>query len=233
MKNIDTEEIAHFAALANHWWDVHGPLRTLHDINPTRLAFIAQHTKLNDKNILDVGCGGGILSEALAKAGAHVTGIDQEPHAIQVAINHAKKSNLNIHYQCISVETLVEESQKYDMITCMEMLEHVPYPAKIIQSCVQLLKPQGKLFLSTINRTLKAYALTIVGAEYILNLIPKHTHQYERFIRPSEMAEWLRQKDFDIKAFSGLHYNPCTHSASLTDDLTMNYLAVAQRDHLF
>lgn len=228
MNNTDTEEIAHFAALANHWWDTHGPLRTLHDINLARLDFISQHSILKGKTVLDVGCGGGILSEALAKSGAQVTGIDQEPQAIQVAINHAKKSKLIINYQCTPIEVLAEGPERYDIITCMEMLEHVPYPAKIIQSCIQLLKPQGKLFLSTINRTLKAYALTIVGAEYVLNLIPKHTHQYERFIRPSEMAEWLRQHDFDVKAFAGLHYNPCTHSASLTDDLTMNYLAVAE-----
>lgn len=228
MNNTDAEEIAHFATMANHWWDIHGPLRTLHDINPTRLAFIAQYTSLKDKTVLDVGCGGGILSEVLAKAGANVTGIDQEPQAIHVAAEHAKKNRLAIHYECIPVEILVEKPERYDMITCMEMLEHVPYPAKIIQSCIQLLKPQGKLFLSTINRTLKAYALTIVGAEYLFNLIPKHTHQYERFIRPSEMAEWLRQQDFNITAFAGLHYNPCTHNASLTDDLSMNYLAVAE-----
>lgn len=226
-KNYDTKEIAHFAELANHWWNPTGPLRTLHDINPTRMEFILKHVELKNKKVLDVGCGGGILSEALAREGALVTAVDLESNAIQVATQHAKENALDIHYQCVAVETLEDESERYDVITCMEMLEHVPDPESIIRSCVALLNPGGKLFLSTINKTWKAYLLVILGAEYVLNLIPKNTHQYDRFIRPSQIVEWVRDNNLTVHAFAGLDYNPCSHQASLTEDLEMNYLVLA------
>ena len=227
MKNYDAKEISHFAELANHWWDPKGPLRTLHDINPVRMEFILKHAELQHKKVVDGGCGGGILSEALAKGGALVTGVDLESHAIQVASRHAKENALAIQYHCVPVETLVEESERYDVITCMEMLEHVPDPESIIKSCVALLNPGGKLFLSTINKTWKAYLLVILGAEYVLNLIPKNTHQYDRFIRPSQIVEWVRGNNLSVQALAGLDYNPCSHHASLTGDLEMNYLVLA------
>lgn len=227
--NYDSKEIKHFSHLANDWWDTNGSLRTLHDINPVRLNFILQHTTLQNKKILDVGCGGGILSEALAKEGAIVTGIDLESNAIQAAMNHAENQNLSIQYQCVAIETLLEKSERYDVITCMEMLEHVPHPEQIIQACVALLKPDGKLFLSTINRTWKAYGLAIVAAEYLLNLVPKNTHQYDRFIKPSEIADWLRPKGLSVKAFSGVDYNPCSHVASFSESLDVNYLVFAEK----
>lgn len=227
--NVDIEELAHFAALSEHWWNPHGPLRTLHDINPTRMDFIKKHVDLAQKRVLDVGCGGGILSEALAKVGAYVTAIDQESRAIAVAKAHAEKNKLDIDYQCIAVEDIEAESALFDIIICMELLEHVPDPATMIQACAKLLKPNGTLFLSTINRTWKAYAFAIVGVEYILDLVPKNTHTYDRFIKPSEAAAWLKKADLTINALSGLQYNPCTHQAHLDDDVTVNYLMAAKQ----
>ncbi len=227
MKNYDTDEIAHFASLANHWWNPTGPLRTLHEINPVRMEFILKHTELNNKKVLDVGCGGGILSEALAKEGALVTGIDLESHAIQVAKQHATKRALAIEYKCVAVETLVDEAERYDVITCMEMLEHVPDPEQIIQSCIALLNPGGKLLVSTINKTWKAYLYIILGAEHVLHLVPKNTHQYERFIRPSQIIQWIRNNHLSVEAISGLDYHLASHTASLTDNVEVNYLIVA------
>lgn len=225
----DPEEIAHFDTLSADWWNTQGSLRTLHDINPTRLSFIQQYTSLDQQKVLDVGCGGGILSEALAKAGANVTAIDLSAQAINVAIAHAKTQHLIIDYQCTAVETLLDNTARYDVITCMELLEHVPQPEQIIHACAALLNPGGKLFLSTINRTWKAYCFAIVGAEYILNIVPQHTHQYDKFIKPSEIAEWLRHNNMSFDALSGLAYNPCLHQASLTDNVDINYMIVATR----
>ena len=227
MKNYDNDELSHFAKMAEEWWNPKGELRTLHDINPARVEFILKHTALHDKKILDVGCGGGILSEALAKEGALVTGIDLEQKAIQAATQHAAQSGLTVQYRCTAVEDLMNESECYDVITCMEMLEHVPHPEKIIDACIHLLKPGGKLFVSTINRTWKAYLYVILGAEYVLNLLPKHTHQYDRFIRPSQLVEWIRQHNLSIEAFAGIDYNPYSHHASLTNNVEVNYLIAA------
>lgn len=236
--NSTAEEISHFATLSEHWWDKTGPLRTLHDINPTRLQFILKHTSLKHQKVLDVGCGGGIFSEALAKEGALVTAIDLESNAIEIAKKHAKTRQLSIDYECTSIEALVEEYQQsktedkqselYDIVTCMEMLEHVPHPEQIIEACASLLKPQGKLFLSTINRTWKAYGLAIVAAEHLLNLVPKNTHHYDNFIKPSEIAQWLRNEKLSLQALAGLEYNPCSHQASLTDNLDIGYLVMAE-----
>lgn len=229
MNNFSTEELSHFSNLSEYWWDTEGPLRTLHDINSVRLDFILNHTNLLEKKVLDLGCGGGILSEALAKSGATVTAIDLEKNAIDVANKHAEKSHVNINYQCISIEDLSNKEQaNYDVITCMEMLEHVPHPEKIIHYCAKLLKPQGKLFLSTINRTWKAYGFAIIGAEYVLDLVPKHTHQYEKFIKPSELAEWLRHEKLSLTALNGLNYNPLLHKATLSECVEVNYLIMAE-----
>jgi 2-polyprenyl-6-hydroxyphenyl methylase/3-demethylubiquinone-9 3-methyltransferase len=226
-KNVDNDEINHFAQMADEWWNPKGKLRTLHEINPARMAFILKHTALVGKKVLDVGCGGGILSEALTKEGAQVLGIDLENNAIQAAKSHAEAMKLDTQYKCVAVESLLETSERYDVITCMEMLEHVPHPEPIIQSCASLLKPGGKLFVSTINKTLKAYLSVIVGAEYLLRLVPKHTHQYEKFIRPSQVVEWMRQNHLTVQAFAGMDYNPCLHQASLSENVEVNYLVVA------
>lgn len=227
MNNYNSEELAHFSKMADEWWNPKGSLRTLHEINPARAEFILKHTTLEDKKVLDVGCGGGILCEALAKEGAWVTGIDLESNAIQAATRHAATSGLAIQYRCVAVEDLLDESERYDVITCMEMLEHVPHPQKIIHACANLLKPGGKLFVSTINRTWKAYLSVIVGAEYVLNLLPKNTHHYDQFLRPSQVVEWIREYHLSVEAFAGIEYNPCTHRASLSNNVDVNYLIAA------
>jgi 2-polyprenyl-6-hydroxyphenyl methylase/3-demethylubiquinone-9 3-methyltransferase len=225
--SVDQQEIAKFAQYANDWWDTQGPLRTLHDINETRLRFIAQHIKLKDSRILDVGCGGGILCEAMSKAGAKIVGVDAEVQAIKVATEHAKKNNLSIEYYCTALEEY--EAEPVDAVTCMELLEHVPYPELIIQHCTRLLKPGGTLILSTLNRTLKAYATAIVAAEYLLNLLPRQTHDYEKFINPSELASMGRKWDLKVIGLSGLIYNPLNRNASLGPDVSVNYLMAVGR----
>ena len=219
---VNRDEINKFAQHANQWWDTEGPLKTLHDINGTRLAFILQHTPLRDLSVLDIGCGGGILCESMAKAGAVVTGIDAESEAIQTAQEHAKHHNLSIEYLCTPIEDY--KGKRYDVITCMEMLEHVENPDMVLKHCKRLLKPKGMLFLSTINRTLKAYAGAIVVAEYVLNLLPRQTHDYSKFIKPSELVAMARPFHFNLIDMKGMNYNPISRTASLGEDVQVNYL---------
>jgi 2-polyprenyl-6-hydroxyphenyl methylase/3-demethylubiquinone-9 3-methyltransferase len=230
MKNlessIDVLEVNKFAQLANEWWDIQGPLRTLHDINPVRLEFITQHINLKGIQVLDVGCGGGILCEAMAKAGANVTGIDAEHDTLVVATQHAQNNQLDVEYQCIPIEDF--ESKEFDVITCMEMLEHVQNPALVLKHCKRLLKPGGLLFVSTISRTLKAYASAIIAAEYLLKLLPKQTHDYNKFINPSELLAIARSLDLNLLDMKGMNYNPLLRTGSLREDVSVNYLLALQ-----
>ena len=223
--NVDNNELEKFAKNAEQWWDLDGEFKPLHEINPLRLAFITRHNELTGKDILDVGCGGGILTESLAKEGANVTGIDATAKAIVAAEEHLAISKLNIDYQCERIENLAtNQDKKYDVITCMEMLEHVPDPKSIIESCAALLNPGGSLYISTINRSLKSFMFAIVGAEYLLNLLPKGTHRYEKLIQPAEIIAWARELGLTPKDSAGLHYNPLTKIYSLNDHTDVNYL---------
>lgn len=227
---IDTLEVAKFAEHATEWWNTVGPLKTLHDINPARMEFVEKCSTLADLHVLDVGCGGGILSEAMALKGAIVTGIDVEPDAIAAAKAHAKDSQLQINYQCVPIELL--DTNQFDLITCMEMLEHVPEPQLVIEHCARLLKPGGYLCLSTINRTIHAYAGVIIAAEYMLGLLPRQTHDYEKFIKPSELAAMVRSVGLETVSLSGMTYNPLTRVAALHDSINANYLLCCHKiDH--
>jgi 2-polyprenyl-6-hydroxyphenyl methylase/3-demethylubiquinone-9 3-methyltransferase len=229
-QNVNPAETAKFDRLASRWWDDTGESRPLHDLNPVRLAFVAERENLRGAQVLDVGCGGGILSEALAAAGAHVTGIDLAPRVLEVARLHLLESGHTVDYREISIEVLAEESPgSFDVITCMEMLEHVPDPASVIAACASLLKPDGRLFLSTLNRTPAAFALAIAGAEYALKLLPRGTHHYAQFIRPSELARCLRASGFELEDLRGLAYNPFSRHARLISNTSVNYLACARK----
>jgi 2-polyprenyl-6-hydroxyphenyl methylase/3-demethylubiquinone-9 3-methyltransferase len=224
-------EINKFNVLAENWWDPQGPLKPLHAINPLRMKFIQEQIDLSGKRILDVGCGGGILTESLAKAGAHVNGLDLAVDAIHVAREHAKAQHLNIEYHCLPIETFAEQhAHTFDVITCMEMLEHVPEPALIIKACAQLLKPNGMIFLSTLNRNLKSFLMAIIGAEYLTHLVPKGTHEYAKFIKPSEMSRMLREAEFETEKISGISYNPLTQTFKLGSDCDVNYLLSARNN---
>ncbi|CAB1274859.1 bifunctional 2-polyprenyl-6-hydroxyphenol methylase/3-demethylubiquinol 3-O-methyltransferase UbiG [Candidatus Nitrosacidococcus tergens] len=226
--NVDLQEIGRFNTLAHNWWESKGEFRTLHHINPIRMKYICSHSCLVGKKALDVGCGGGLLTESLAKLGSEVTGIDLGYDLLTVARLHALESGLGIDYQQISVEDLAsEKSQSFDIITCLEMLEHVPDPAGIIHACAQLLKPGGIFFFSTLNRTLKGYLFGVVGAEYIGRIIPKGTHDYKRFILPSELESWCRLEHLNIEEFIGLHYNPINQTCWLNSDISVNYIGYA------
>ena len=223
--NIDHNEIAKFEALATRWWDPESEFRTLHQINPLRLDFINERAPLEGKKVLDVGCGGGILSESMATRGAMVTGIDMGEKPLAVAKLHLKESGLEVDYRQTTAEALaIEESESFDIITCMEMVEHVPDPASVINACSRLVRPGGELFFSTINRTPKAWLFAIVGAEYLLNILPKGTHSYEKFIRPSELEKWARESGLVSKEITGMHYNPFTDNYWLAPGVEVNYL---------
>jgi 2-polyprenyl-6-hydroxyphenyl methylase/3-demethylubiquinone-9 3-methyltransferase len=223
--NVDPNEVAKFEALANGWWDTEGESKPLHEINPLRLDYIKTKCSLNNKQVIDVGCGGGILSEALAKNDATVTGIDMGEMPLNVALLHSLEAGLSIDYQQITAEQKAQQSaNEFDIVTCMEMLEHVPDPLSVIRACAQLVKPGGDVFFSTLNRHPKAYLYAVVGAEYLLKMLPKGTHDYKRFIRPSEMARWCRQAGLEVSHITGLSYNPLTKNYSLGDDVKVNYL---------
>ncbi|WP_024870460.1 bifunctional 2-polyprenyl-6-hydroxyphenol methylase/3-demethylubiquinol 3-O-methyltransferase UbiG [Pseudoxanthomonas suwonensis] len=226
--NYHQAELDKFAALANRWWDPDGPQKALHVLNPVRLDYVRQRVALAGLPVLDVGCGGGLLSEALARAGAQVTAIDLAPELVKVARLHGLESGLQVDYQVKAIEELAgERPGSFGAITCMEMLEHVPDPASIIAACAKLLRPGGRLFLSTLNRTPAAFALAIVGAEYVARLLPKGTHRYADFIRPSELAAWLRAADLQLEDVSGLFYDPLRQRAKLSRRTEVNYLACA------
>ena len=229
-KNYSQAELDKFDDLAQRWWDPRGPQKALHALNPARLGYVAERVQLRDAAVLDVGCGGGLLSEALAQAGAKVTAIDLAPNLLKVARLHGLESGIKVDYREMPVETLAEQAPaSFDAITCMEMLEHVPDPSAIIAACATLLKPGGQLFLSTLNRTPAAFALAIVGAEYVARVLPKGTHQYRDFIKPSELAKWLREAGLELEDVSGLMYEPWRNSARVVSRTDINYLACARK----
>lgn len=226
--NFDQAELDKFGALANRWWDPQGPQKALHALNPVRLDYVKQRIALRDATVLDVGCGAGLLSEALAREGARVTATDLAPELIKVAKLHKLESQISVDYRLQSVESLAaEQPGGFDAITCMEMLEHVPDPSAIVAACAALLKPGGRLFLSTLNRTPAAFALAIVGAEYVARLLPKGTHHYQDFIKPSELAAWLRAAGLQLEDVSGLAYEPWRNAARIIGRTDVNYLACA------
>ena len=231
--NFDQAELDKFGALANRWWDPQGPQKALHALNPVRLDYVKQRIPLRDATVLDVGCGAGLLSEALAKEGASVVAIDLAPELIKVARLHRLESGVEVDYRLQSAEALAAEAPgSFDAITCMEMLEHVPDPSAIIAACATLLKPGGRLFLSTLNRTPAAFALAIVGAEYVARLLPKGTHHYQDFIKPSELAGWLRAAGLQLEDVSGLAYEPWRDAARIIGRTDVNYLACAVKPEM-
>jgi 2-polyprenyl-6-hydroxyphenyl methylase/3-demethylubiquinone-9 3-methyltransferase len=229
MINVDPVELQKFSELAHRWWDPHSEFKPLHDINPLRLGYIDRIAGLKGKRVLDVGCGGGILSEAMSAAGARVTGIDVGDKPLKVAQMHLLESGLEVEYRKITVEELADEQPgAFDVITCMEMLEHVPDPASAINACAQLAKPGCRCFFSTINRNPKSYLFAILGAEYVLNLLPRGTHDYARFITPAELASFCRRAELKTERLIGMSYNPFTKVYSLVADTSVNYILSAQ-----
>lgn len=225
MSNYDAVELNKFSELAHKWWDKTSEFKPLHDINPLRLGYIDQIVSLAGKTVLDVGCGGGILSESMAQKGATVTGIDLGEKALKVAQLHSLESGINVDYRLIAVEQLAKEAPaSFDVVTCLEMLEHVPDPASVVQACAQLVKPGGHVFFSTINRNPKAYLFAVVGAEYVLNMLPRGTHDYAKFIKPSELANWVRTSDLSLTHQIGMSYNPITKHYWLDNDVSVNYM---------
>jgi len=224
-ENVDRSEIAKFESLAHRWWDPEGDFKPLHDINPLRLDYIARHCDLVGKRVVDIGCGGGILAEAMAARGAHVLGTDLAEGPLAVARLHAIETATRIEYRQVSAESLAAEMPAaFDVVTCLEMIEHVPDPASVVTACAALAKPGGHVFFSTINRNPKAWALAVVGAEYLLNLVPRGTHDYRKFIRPSELARDVRAAGLALEEIIGMSYNPFTRVASLGPDVGVNYL---------
>lgn len=227
-ENVRQVEIERFGALARRWWDPNGPQRPLHELNPARLAYVSERIRLRDAKVLDVGCGAGLLSEAMAREGASVTALDLAPELIDVARLHLLESGLQVDYRLVSVEELAAQAPgSFDAITCMELLEHVPDPGSVLRACAALLRPGGRLFVSTLNRTPLAFAVAIVGAEYLAGLLPKGTHDYKSFIKPAELSAWLRDAGFELEDVSGLAYDPIRRKAWVNRRTDINYLACA------
>jgi len=228
--NVDPAELEKFGRLASRWWDPEGPQRPLHELNPTRLAYVAGHARLDGARVLDVGCGAGLLSEAMAGAGASVTGLELSPELVEAARLHLLESGRSVDYVAEPVEALAaRQPASFDVVTCMEMLEHVPDPASVVAACAALVRPGGQVFFSTLNRTPAAFALAIVGAEYVAGLLPRGTHDYRQFIRPSELAAWLRAAGLELHDVSGLAYDPLRRRARLSRSTAVNYLVAARR----
>ncbi len=228
--NADPSELQKFSDIAHRWWDPDAEFRPLHEINPLRLEWINAAIPLAGKNVLDIGCGGGILTESMAKKGANVTGIDLSEKALKVADLHSLESGIQVRYEKISAEEFAaREARQFDVVTCMEMLEHVPDPASIVRACASLVKPGGKVFFSTLNRNPKAYLFAVLGAEYVLRMLPKGTHDYAKFITPAELAQFARNADLTVNGLKGMSYNPVTRIYSLNQDTSVNYLMACTR----
>lgn len=229
--NADQQELDKFSELAHKWWDPNSEFKPLHDINPLRLDYVDQHAGLAGKSVLDVGCGGGILAESMAQRGAQVTGIDLGDKALKVARLHLLESGAQVDYRLIAVEDVAREQPgHYDIVTCMEMLEHVPEPASVVRACAALVKPGGQVFFSTLNRNVKSYLYAIVGAEYLLKLLPQGTHDYEKFLKPSELSGYCRSAGLSVEGITGMSYNPFSKAYSLGDDSSVNYLIRCRRN---
>jgi len=229
--NADELELQKFSALAHRWWDPNSEFKPLHDINPLRLDYIDQHAQIAGKKVLDVGCGGGILSESMAARGAEVTGIDLGEKPLKVAKLHLLETGQKVDYRLIAAEALAaEQPQQFDVVTCMEMLEHVPDPSSIVRACAQLVKPGGHLFFSTLNRNPKSYLFAVIGAEYLLNLLPRGTHDYAKFLKPSELARFCRDAGLTVSEVTGMSYNPFSKTYALGPDTSVNYLVAARKD---
>ena len=229
--NVDQSEIAKFSALAHRWWDPNSEFKPLHAINPLRLGWIKSLVNLEGKKVVDIGCGGGILAESISKCGADTTGIDLSEKALKVAELHALEVGAKLTYRSIAAEALADEQpEQYDVVTCMEMLEHVPDPASVVRACAKLCKPGGTLFFSTLNRNPKSYLFAIIGAEYILKLLPKGTHEYAKFIKPSELVAFTRHAGLEMIGIKGLSYNPLTQVYSLSDDVDVNYMIAVRKE---
>ena len=230
MSNVDKQEVKKFSDIAESWWDKKGDFKPLHVINPLRASYISEKINLENKYVLDVGCGGGLLCEAMFDQGAIVTGIDAAGPGIEVAKIHSQKNNKNIDYfEKTAEELITEKSNYYDVVTCLEVLEHVPDPGHLVKNCVDLLKPDGFLFLSTINKNPRSWITAIVGAEYIFNILPRGTHEFSKFIKPSSLAKFVREANAELIETKGMFYNPITHKANLNNDLGVNYLMYARK----
>ena len=228
--NADPRELAKFEALASRWWNPQGPMRALHEINPLRLDYIDKRAPLNGARALDVGCGGGLLSEGMAGRGAQVLGIDLAQASLDVAAAHAREQEIEVEYLCQGAEQLAaEQPGAFEIVTCLEMLEHVPDPSQVVLACARAVQPGGTVFFSTINRNLKSFLLAIVGAEHVLGMLPRGTHEYEKLIRPSELAAWCRDAGLQVQDITGLHYNPLTRSFSLGGNVDVNYFVETRR----
>jgi 2-polyprenyl-6-hydroxyphenyl methylase / 3-demethylubiquinone-9 3-methyltransferase len=230
MSNADPVELEKFSQLAHKWWDPNSEFKPLHEINPLRLDYIDRIATLSGKSVLDVGCGGGILAESMAATGAKVTGIDLADKSLQVAKLHLLESGKKVEYRKIAVEDLAaEQPASFDVVTCMEMLEHVPDPSGVVAACARLVKPDGHVFFSTLNRNPKSYLFAIIGAEYVLNLLPRGTHDFAKFIKPSELAQWCRNAGLDVSDVTGMSYNPIDKAYSLGRDTSVNYMVACRR----